>query len=140
MSKLYGVALITNSKIRDLILSSVLDEESFNKNDYVYDGEYDYIIDINNTLNTDISRYTKVYKTLNGAKRLRDSFGTDSVMRLRYAIPAGVGWKREYNTPTHQAVIIDITKKWDDIIDKRIEERTKIFNKDIERLKSKKSK
>jgi hypothetical protein len=141
MGKLYGVALITNAQIRNLTLGSVLGEESFNKNDYVYDGEYDYVIDMNNSLNTSITRYIKVYKTLNGAKRFRDEFKSDSVMRLRYAVsnPNG-GWNREYNRPTHQSVIIEITKEWDDIIDKRIEDRTKTYNDDIERLKSKKSK
>lgn len=143
MGRLYGVGLINRTQMRDLSLESLLNDESFDRDNYVHEGEFDYIFDMNNILNTDVGRYTKVYKTLNGAKRLRDSYGDGSniIMKLRYAVPnPNGGWKRNYSGNQHIPVIIDITEKWDNLIDERIEVVTKKFNEDIDRLKSKKSK
>mgnify|MGYP000927169885 CR=1 FL=1 len=141
MCRLYGVAFLSKSRIRDLSIDFILNSELFDLDEYIHTGEFDYIIDHNNILNTDVSLYTKVYRTLSGANKLMDKIKKSPEFTLRYSLKGVDGsWIRKYNGKDgHVPVIVDITDKWDSVVDKRIEVVTNKFNIDINTLKSKKS-
>jgi hypothetical protein len=142
MGRLYGVALISRSQMRDLTLETILNDGEFDTDSYTHEGDFTYIFELNNILNTKISKNTIVYKTLNGALRFKNRFKGDWVMNLRYAVMGDDGnWVRnKKNDGNYEVVVVDITEEWDTLIDTRIEERRKSFEEDIRRLESKKSK
>ena len=142
MCRLYGVALVSRSQMRDLTLETILNGGEFDTDSYLHEGDFTYIFELNNILSTKISKNTIVYKTLNGALRFKNKFKGDWVMKLRYAVMGDDGnWIRnKKNDSNYEIVVIDITEEWDTLIDSRIEERRKTFEEDIRRLESKKSK
>ena len=142
MGRLYGIALISRSQMRDLTLETILNDGEFDTDSYTHEGDFTYIFELNNILSTKISKNTIVYKTLNGALRFKNKFRGDWIMKLRYAVMSDDGsWIRnKRNDDNYEVVVIDITDKWDSLIDSRIESRRKVFEEDIKRLESKKSK
>ncbi len=142
MGKLYSVCLISRTQMRDMRLDSILNDGVFNSDTYIHNGDFTYIFELNNTLSSDITKNTLVYKTLGGALRLKNKLSDDWVMKLRYAVRGDDGsWIRNLkNDDNHEIVIIDITEKWDSLIDSRIEIKRQLFEKEVSRLKSKKSK
>ena len=142
MSKIYGVGLITRTQMRDITLDCVLGNSEYDSDSYIHEGDFSYIFTLNNTLSPELTNQTLVYKTLGGARRLRGRFSGDWELKLRYALRDSNGMyvKSLKNDTLHEIVIIDITEKWDSLIDKRIELKRETFKKDVERLKSKKSK
>ena len=141
MGKLYGVCLINRTQMRDIRLCSILGDDTFNSDTYIHVGDFEFIFELNNTLGIEVTKNTLVYKTLNGALRLKNKFNSDWVMKLRYAIRNDGAWVRDKKSDdNYEIVIIDITEKWDSLIDNRIELKRQLFEKEVNRLLSKKSK
>jgi hypothetical protein len=126
--------------MRDIRLSFVLDDD-FVEEDYVHEGDFIYIFENDNKINDTISTNSKVYKTLNGAKSFRLRSKSNPSFGFRYPIrnPQG-GWIYDYNNSgDYYTVIIDITDKWNNLIDGVIDKKTEEFNKEIKKWESKKS-
>lgn len=142
MGKIYGVGLITRDQMRDITLESIFSDSDVDGDVYIHKGDFLYIFTLNNILSTEISNQTLVYKTLAGAKRLKNRFNGDWEMKLRYSLRDANGRyvKSMKSSPLHEVVIIDITESWDSLIDERIAKRKKTYENDIKRLLSKKSK
>lgn len=127
---LYTVVLIKHSELRDIKLSSILDDGEMI--DYLPEGSnYDYIFGLNNAISDKLSKYSRIYKTLNGAKRFCERYKTDVSYKLRYV--------RKISKSEYTPVVLEITKAWDSMIDGLIENRTQKYNEDVSRLQSKKS-
>lgn len=145
MGKLYTVALISRSQMRDIQLESILNDD-FCDDDYIHEGDFDYIFEHDNKISTSISGSSKIYKTLNGAKRFRDNVIQGKRFNLSYQLKYPIRDEQGrwiYSSvinDTQSVVIVDITDRWDSFIDGIISKKTEEFESEISKLRLKKSK
>lgn len=141
MGKLYGIFLLNKSQHRDRQIESVLSFDSEYKID-----DFEYIFELNNTLNNKgVGKQTKVYKTLNGANKFIEKLNNNQTFKLRYIEYKEIDGKtnvRSYLrlTDDYIPIAFEITKEWDDYIQKLIDQKTSSYNLEVASLRKKMSK
>lgn len=122
MSRLYSVVLLNKAQLRDIKISSVL-HRNFNIDNYIHKGNFEYIFCLDNTLNEKLSLNALIYKTIGGAVRFKNKLRNSDRYKLRYPIRQDDGsWVKSLTGIKYKLCIIDITEKWDNLIDSKIEE------------------
>lgn len=141
MGKLYGIFLLNKSQHRDRQIESVLSGDLDHKID-----DFEYIFELNNTLNNKgVGKQTKVYKTLNGANKFIEKLNNNQTFKLRYVEYKEIDGKtniRSYLrlTDDYTPIVFEITKEWDDYIQKLIDQKTASYNFEVASLRKKMSK
>lgn len=140
MKRLYSVCILTTQQMRDIQLERILND-NFVEDDYIHEGEFIYIFENDNQISQRLTTNSKVYKTLNGAKKFKQRAKTHPSYKFRYPIMDDQGrWVRDYtNNSNYQIVVVDITDKWNILIDGVIERKTEEFNREIRKWELKKS-
>lgn len=141
MGRLYTIVYVKKSELRDSLIDQILGEEE-NKTDF--NGVYEYFYTRNGKLQKNIDYKIKAYKTLSGAQR-----EASKVTRLKSGrtIRSTTGFYDEnrrwtydikFEASQHSLVVIDITDKWNEMIDKDIEKKKISFELEIQKLQQKK--
>jgi hypothetical protein len=139
MSKLYSIALVNISDLRENKLESLLNGGDSN----TYKGKYEFIWNRNNRLESDISFRAKVYKTIKGTEnfinQLNLKYSNKEIRLLKGLIIDGRwGYQMKYDISQKTLVVIDVTDNWNSLVDNEIYNKTRKFNKDILNLNKKK--
>lgn len=139
MGRLYTIVYVNKAELRDNLIDQLLGEEEPNT-----DVTYEYFYNKNGKLQKNIDYKIKAYKTLRGAQReatkvsrlkagrtIRSTHGFyDENKRWTYDI--------KFEPSQHSLVVIDVTDKWNEMIDRDIEKRKRSFELDLQKLQQKK--
>ena len=139
MGRLYTIVYVNKAELRDNLIDQLLGEEEPNT-----DVTYEYFYNKNGRLQKNIDYRIKAYKTLRGAQReatkvsrlkagrtIRATYGFyDENKRWSYDI--------KFEPSQHSLVVIDVTDKWNEMIDRDIEKRKRAFELDLQKLQQKK--
>lgn len=139
MGRLYTIVYVNKAELRDNLIDQLLGEEETNT-----DVTYEYFYNKNGKLQKNIDYKIKAYKTLRGAQReatkvsklkagrtIRSTHGFhDENRRWTYDI--------KFEPSQHSLVVIDVTDKWNEMIDRDIEKRKRAFELDLQKLQQKK--
>ena len=139
MGRLYTIVYVNKAELRDNLIDQLLGEEEPNT-----DVTYEYFYNKNGRLQKNIDYKIKAYKTLRGAQReatkvsrlkagrtIRATYGFyDENKRWSYDI--------KFEPSQHSLVVIDVTDKWNEMIDRDIEKRKRAFELDLQKLQQKK--
>ena len=139
MGRLYTIVYVNKAELRDNLIDQLLGEEEPNT-----DVTYEYFYNKNGKLQKNIDYKIKAYKTLRGAQReatkvsrlkagrtIRATYGFyDENKRWSYDI--------KFEPSQHSLVVIDVTDKWNEMIDRDIEKRKRAFELDLQKLQQKK--
>lgn len=139
MGRLYTIVYVNKAELRDNLIDQLLGEEETNT-----DVTYEYFYNKNGKLQKNIDYKIKAYKTLRGAQR-----EATKVSRLKAGrtIKATYGFYDEnkrwsydikFDPSQHSLVVIDVTDKWNEMIDRDIEKRKRAFELDLQKLQQKK--
>ena len=139
MGRLYTIVYVNKAELRDNLIDQLLGEEEPNT-----DVTYEYFYNKNGKLQKNIDYKIKAYKTLRGAQR-----EATKVSRLKAGrtIKATYGFYDEnkrwsydikFDPSQHSLVVIDVTDKWNEMIDRDIEKRKRAFELDLQKLQQKK--
>lgn len=139
MGILYTIVYVNKAELRDNLIDQLLGEEETNT-----DVTYEYFYNKNGKLQKNIDYKIKAYKTLRGAQR-----EATKVSRLKAGrtIKATYGFYDEnkrwsydikFDPSQHSLVVIDVTDKWNEMIDRDIEKRKRAFELDLQKLQQKK--
>jgi hypothetical protein len=142
MGRLYTIVYVKKSELRDSLIDQILGEEE-TKTDF--NGVYEYFYAKNGKLQKNIDYKIKAYKTLNGAQReaskitrlksgktirTKNGFYDDENRRWTYEV--------KFEASKHSLIVIDITDKWNEMIDRDIEKKKISFELEIQKLRQKK--
>lgn len=137
MAKIYALALVSISEMRDSKIESIFSDEP-----ETFDGKWEFLWTTNCQLSKVVDHKLKTYKTINGAQRYASTI-LRSRTRVRYRNPFidnnGV-WMTytEVGASTHKLVPVDITEIWNQNIDKLINDLNQKYEKQTKKLLSKK--
>lgn len=140
MAKIYTLALVSISEMRDSKIDSLFSDET-----ETFSGKWEYVWQNNSNLSKIIDFKSKTYKTLGGAIRsanlLTKSY-TGQKLRLRQGIidPINRMWTNQivFDTSSHKLVPIEITETWNKTIDNLILNKKQTYEREVAKLLSKK--
>ncbi len=139
MGRLYTIVYVNKAELRDNLIDQLLGEEEPNT-----DVTYEYFYNKNGKLQKNIDYKIKAYKTLRGAQREATKV---SKLKAGRTIRATYGFYDEnkrwsydikFEPSQHSLVVIDVTDKWNEMIDRDIEKRKRAFELDLQKLQQKK--
>ncbi len=139
MGRLYTIVYVNKAELRDNLIDQLLGEEEPNT-----DVTYEYFYNKNGKLQKNIDYKIKAYKTLRGAQREATKV---SKLKAGRTIRATYGFYDEnkrwsydikFEPSQHSLVVIDVTDKWNEMIDRDIEKRKISFELDLQKLQQKK--
>ena len=140
MAKIYALALVSISEMRDSKIDSLFSDEP-----ETFSGKWEYIWQTNANLSKYIDFRSKTYKTAGGALRsanLLTKNWSGRKLRLRQgaADPTTRMWINQivFDTATHKLVPIEITETWNKSIDNLILNKKETYEREVARLLSKK--
>lgn len=140
MSKIYALAFVSISEMRDSKIDSLFSDEP-----EAFLGKYEYIWQNNSNLSKKINFKTKTYKTLSGAIRSSDLLTKNNIgrkLRLSHSFldPKTRTYVGQivFDNSTHKLVPIEITEIWNSIIDNLITEKKINYEREVTKLLSKK--
>lgn len=139
MGRLYTIVYVNKAELRDNLIDQLLGEEETNT-----DVTYEYFYNKNGKLQKNIDYKIKAYKTLRGAQR-----EATKVSRLKagrtikatydfYDENKRWSYDIKFEPSQHSLVVIDVTDKWNEMIDRDIEKRKRAFELDLQKLQQKK--
>lgn len=139
MGRLYTIVYVNKAELRDNLIDQLLGDEEPNT-----DVAYEYFYNKRGKLQKNIDYKIKAYKTLRGAQR-----EATKVSRLKAGrtIRSTYGFYDEnkrwtcdikFEPSQHSLVVIDVTDKWNEMIDRDIEKRKRAFELDLQKLQQKK--
>jgi hypothetical protein len=136
MGKMYTLAIVSKAAQREAKLGSLLSDS-----DDALDIPFEFVWNKNGKIKKEITLHTKAYKTLGGASRECSKINTkfaNKSMRMAEGYVLNGRWTTSFNFDTSQyaIVVIDISEKWNQHIDKEIQKETAIYNKTVQKLNS----
>lgn len=139
MAKIYALAMVNISELRDSKLAVLFDEA-----EDVFSGKWEHLWTSNNRLTREISFKCKTYKTLNGAQRsaalLTKNRSGKGVRLERAYYDERRNWISNFtfDTSIYKLVPTDITDIWNKTIDDMILKEKTSYEYKINRLQLKK--
>lgn len=141
MAKIYALAFVSISEMRDSKIDSLFSDES-----ETFSGKWEYVWQNNSNLSKIIDFKSKTYKTLGGAIRsanLLTKNNSGRKLRLRQGVvdPISHMWINQiiFDTSTHKLVPIEITETWNKTIDNLILNKKQTYEREVAKLLSKKA-
>ena len=130
------LAIVSKAAQREAKLGSLLSDS-----DEVFDIPFEFIWTKNGKLQKEMSLKIKVYKTLGGASRECAKINkkyADKSMRLSHGISIERRWVTSFifDTSQYAFVVVDITEKWNQHIDKEVEKETAKYNREVQKINS----
>jgi hypothetical protein len=140
MAKIYALAFVSISEMRDSKIDSLFSDEP-----ETFSDKWEYIWQNNSNLSKIIDFKSKTYKTLGGAIRsanLLTKNYTGRKLRLRQGVidPTSRMWTNQilFDTSTHKLVPIEVTETWNKTIDNLILNKKQTYEREVAKLLSKK--
>lgn len=155
MGRLYTIVYVNKAELRDNLIDQLLGEEEPNT-DVTY-----YFYNKNGKLQKNIDYKIKAYKTLRGAQReatkvsrlkagrtIKATYGfydennskDDEKNKILLQFLKDKRWSYDikFEPSQHSLVVIDVTDRWNEMIDRDIEKRKIAFELDLQKLQQKK--
>lgn len=140
MAKIYALAFVSISEMRDSKIDSLFSEEP-----ETFSGKWEFIWQNNSNLSKIIDFKSKTYKTLGGAIRsanllTKNNSGRRLRLRVGYVDPKTRLWVNQivFDTSTHKLVPIEVTETWNKTIDNLIINKKQTHEREVAKLLSKK--
>jgi len=140
MAKIYALAFVSISEMRDSKIDSLFSEEP-----ETFSGKWEFIWQNNSNLSKIIDFKSKTYKTLGGAIRsanllTKNNSGRRLRLRNGYVDPKTRLWVNQiiFDTSTHKLVPIEVTETWNKTIDNLIINKKETYEREVAKLLSKK--